>query len=146
MRSVTMAGCFSDRPIRRAESLHRLGRLLCLALVGLLAAAPAHALRCNGRLVTYGDHQVDVLDRCGAPIYVANRTVYPYVVQLQDVQPHDVQLAGDHARDRGRLVRVANLPILVEEWVYELGSRRFRQVLRFRDGRLVEIESIARPR
>ncbi len=136
MRIATLDERFADCPNRAMASLNRRGSLLCMALMGLLAAWPAHALRCNGRLVTLGDHQVEVLDRCGEPIYVGNRTVYPY----------EVRLDGDRVHDSGRLVRIANLPILVEEWVYDLGSSRFRQVLRFRDGRLVEIESIAKPR
>ncbi len=136
MRCVTVAERARNCRKRRVNTRRSWAQLVGLVLVGLLCVGPAHALRCNGRLVTLGDHQVEVLDRCGEPAYVSNRSVYPYEVLRDDYRAHSA----------GRLVRIAYLPILVEEWVYDLGSSRFRQLLLFRDGRLVAIESIAKPR
>ena len=35
--------------------------------------------------------------------------------------------------------------VQVDEWLYDLGSNRFRRLLRFENGRLVDIETRAKP-
>ena len=123
-------------------------RAIGVALVALLFAWPAHALRCTGGLVSLGDHQVEVLERCGEPVFVARRIEYPFDERpLAPERPlEDERAYGRTDAANQRLIRIANLPVQVEEWVYDLGNRRFRQLLRFRAGRLIDIESIAKPR
>ena len=140
--------CETMRRVTRPST----GQAIGVVLGVLLFACPAHALRCHGGLVSLGDHQVEVLERCGEPVFVARRTEYPFVGRTAvrtygDAETDmDVHTYGHADVANERLIRIVNLPMQVEEWVYDLGSRRFRQLLRFHAGRLVEIESIAKPR
>jgi hypothetical protein len=98
------------------------------ALIGFLfcfAAHPAWALRCGHELVKDGDHLVQVLRKCGDPVYTAHRIEYR-AVRLR--QP---------GLDFERYV-----PVEIEEWTYDFGPSRFMQVLRFENGRLIEIDSL----
>jgi len=102
-----------------------------LALAVLLASsAGAEALRCQGGLVAPGDHKVEVLAACGEPVFREEVLEYPFRV-----------VPG------GRLAHVEFLPIglLTEEWVYDFGPQRFRQLLRFRNNRLAVIETLSKP-
>ncbi len=107
---------------------------LALTLSGLVLAPTAHALRCAGGLIAVGDHAVVVRERCGAPEWIGARLVHPYVLDYAAESPGR------------RIVRYLPVPTEVEEWVYDLGSRRFLQLLRFERGRLIEIESLPKPR
>jgi hypothetical protein len=101
-------------------------------LVGLLAAAglsePARAdgMRCGNRLITPGDHEARVLRYCGEPISVESR----YAQRLY---------AGDF--------RFGFLPglfeeVLVEEWTYNFGPRRFMRLVRIENGFVAEVEQL----
>jgi len=46
-----------------------------LATAALLAAAPAFAFRCQGKLVSDGDPQAKVLRYCGEPVSAQQRTI-----------------------------------------------------------------------
>ena len=122
---------------------HALGRGLALgAALGIaLLALPAQALRCEGGLVDVGDHAVVVRERCGVPVWVDVRRAHPYVIDTAPVMAAD----GPGISPR-RVVRYLPLALDIEEWVYDLGNRRFLQLLRFQDGRLVAIETLPKPR
>jgi len=95
----------------------------CLAL----CMAPAgHALRCGSELVSKGEHQVEVERACGPPLRIDQRITYPY--RLLSGQPF--------------VVDVFEIPVLVEEWIYNFGAQRFMKLLRFENGRLVDIETL----
>lgn len=88
-------------------------------VAGALWAAPAAAgFRCDTDLVDRGMTPFEVLERCGAPEHDIGWTDYRYP---------------------GLLVRV-------DEWLYELGSNRFRRLLTFENGRLRHIETRDKPR
>jgi hypothetical protein len=90
-------------------------------LVALMAgpvAMPALAdMRCAPHVVTRGLTIPEVLERCGAPVYEAHR--------METIAP-DVWVA-------------------VDEFIYEQGGNKFRRLLRFENGRLDEIEVLAKP-
>ena len=44
--------------------------------------------------------------------------------------------------DRPFLVDVFEIPIVIEEWIYNFGSNRFMTLLRFENGRLTTIETL----
>lgn len=88
-------------------------------VAGALGAAPAAAgFRCDTDLVDRGMTPFEVLERCGTPEHEIGWTDYRYP---------------------GFLVRV-------DEWLYELGSNRFRRLLTFENGRLRRIETRDKPR
>ena len=102
-----------------------------LLLLLILAPAGALALRCAGGLVSQGDHKVEVLAACGDPLFREQVVEYPFRV-----------------RELGGLPHLEYLPLAVvtEEWVYEFGRQRFRQLLRFRNNRVTSIETLSKPR
>lgn len=102
-----------------------------LAMAALIVApAAADALRCQGGLVTPGDHKTEVLAACGEPEFREEVVEYPFRVAQ----------VGGRAQ-----VEYLPLGLLSEEWVYEFGPQRFRQLLRFRNHRLAVIETLSKP-
>lgn len=89
------------------------------ALLGATLAAPqaVAGFRCDTELVVRGMTPLEVLERCGEPVYELGWTDYRYP---------------------GRFVRV-------DEWTYEPGDNRFRRLLTFENGRLREIETRPKP-
>ncbi len=107
-------------------------RALCFAAAlsaGIVNAQ--QALRCDGALVSRGDHKVDVLDLCGEPDFREQLVEYPSRVVSVRGRPHVEYLA---------------IPVVSEEWVYDRGPQRFRQLVRFRNNRVVAIENLRKPR
>lgn len=92
--------------------------LLFTLFTALLSAAPAQASpRCDTDLIRRGMTPLEVLERCGLPVYELGWTDYRYP---------------------GFLVRV-------DEWTYEFGDNRFRRQLTFENGRLMRIEIRPKP-
>jgi hypothetical protein len=90
-----------------------------LLILGLNSAAPSHAqLRCDSDLIQRGMTPLEVMERCGYPVYEFGWTDYRYP---------------------GYLVRV-------DEWTYDLGENRFRRLLTFENGRLISIETRRKPK
>jgi len=85
-------------------------------------AAPAHALRCNGRLVHAGDHVLQAREHCGEPYWIDRHSEW--------------LILGEGAALERRIERK------VEVWFYNFGSNRFMQRLVFRDDRLVAEEQL----
>ncbi|WP_170920445.1 DUF2845 domain-containing protein [Desulfacinum hydrothermale] len=73
------------------------------------------ALRCSGRLVRIGDSKVDVLAKCGPPLYE--------------------QFVGE----RKIRTRFGHDKLILEDWIYNFGPTDFIHILRFEGSRLVEI-------
>ncbi len=91
--------------------------LLALGLALALASPPAQALRCGNRLVSDGDHDVDVRARCGDPYWAERST--------------RIEIIGrDAPLELQREVEF-------EAWYYNFGPRQLLRRLDFRDGRLV---------
>jgi hypothetical protein len=80
-----------------------------------LAAAPAHALRCDNQIISEGDRTFDVLRKCGQPDFVDHRFeglafAYPFAIE-------------------------------VEDWYYDLGPTQLVRMLRFRNDRLAIVRT-----
>jgi hypothetical protein len=91
-------------------------------LLLLLIAAPAQALRCNGRLVDPGDHAVQVIEHCGQPYWIDRYSEW--------------LISGERGPLEQRAERI------VEVWFYNFGSNRLIQRLVFRDDRLLHEQSL----
>lgn len=97
--------------------------LLCLAL----AATDALAFRCGRQLVHTGDHKLDVLEKCGEPEWTDQR----------------IAVRGSRLRHPyGTLEQSEYEEVLIDEWVYNFGPRKFKQFLQFENGVLKKIENL----
>lgn len=102
-------------------------KLLIVMLIWLLAPQ-AWALRCGNQLVRAGDHKMDVLDACGEPDYVDRR---------MGVRGMRLRHPPQNALEIDQFEQVD-----IEEWTYDFGPRKFRQMLRFENGFLKEIDQL----
>lgn len=93
-----------------------------LTLAVLTFAGEAEALRCGGRVVALGDHDFQVRHRCGEPYWID---------QYAELRVHG---AGGPFERRSERV--------FDDWYFNFGPNRLVQRLRFRDGRLVKIETL----
>jgi len=91
--------------------------LILSCCAGVLTAPASAGFRCDTELVSDGMTPIEVLERCGEPEFELGWTDYRYP---------------------GLFVRV-------DEWSYNLGSNRFRRLLTFENGRLVDIEMRDKP-
>lgn len=109
--------------------------LLFLFVLLLLATTPAEAFRCGNRIATEGDLADRILAICGEPTSARSW------IEVQ-VRPLLYDSRRRHTRgfnhDLGPGVPVE---VLVEEWIYNLGTRRLTRVLRFENGYLVRIRA-----
>ncbi len=96
--------------------MQRKTRLVLFVVLLVVPLAEAHALRCNGSLVSEGDRSFEVRKACGEPNYRA---------AIQDPA-------------------YAGYTPYEETWFYNFGPQRLIRVLHFRDGRLRRIETAGR--
>lgn len=95
--------------------------LLPVLLLAAVWTTDAHALRCGNRVVTTGDYDFQVRERCGQPYWTNTYS--------------ELLIAGLD----GPLERHAER--VYDEWYYNFGPRNLVQRLVFVDGRLIKIES-----
>jgi hypothetical protein len=97
-----------------------------LTVIGLLLLAftsSAHALRCGNRLVSNGDLDFQVRERCGNPYWIEDH--------------YQTLVAGDE-----RIV--IERPVQYSAWYFNFGANRLLVRLLFRDGRLVREDTLDR--
>ena len=117
-------GAGADSQRARGSTTHEQQRLAVIGLLLLFAVAPAaHALRCGTRLVSSGDQDFQVRERCGNPYWIEDH--YQTVV------------AGDER------IEIAQ-PTQYSAWFFNFGANRLLVRLLFRDGRLVREETLNR--
>lgn len=100
---------------------------LLLVLCLILVSTDALAFRCGRKLVQVGDYKLDVLEKCGEPEWAdrrygmrANRLRHPYgALELDQYEE-----------------------VVIDEWIYNFGPRRFKQFLQFENGVLKKIENL----
>jgi hypothetical protein len=91
-----------------------------LLLASLALTAPALALRCGSNLVHKGDHIIEVLNKCGEPVWR--------------------ERWEDEVIERRFFDTLERQSVVMEEWFYDFGPSRLLHILRFKNSRL---ESIA---
>ena len=82
------------------------------------------AMRCGSRIVSEGAYQFEVLKKCGEPAFVDERVNYDVTRPLPP---------------RQNLSREYRESIIIEEWTYNFGPRKFMRLLRFENGILEQI-------
>ena len=122
--------------------IFRTGRFfpaVSLILVAMLATSPAHAFRCKSKIVVDGMHEQQVVAACGQPTTIRH---IGYALQAFDL--------GYRSHYPGGIGTGRSYPgygnlhqqVIVTEYVYNFGPRKFMRRLIFEGGVLVTIESI----
>jgi hypothetical protein len=112
-------------------------RLLLISLC-FLFSHPVFALRCGRALVDIGDYKEDVIEKCGEPksidTHIEIRGVADRFGARTRVSPEtSINFGQQHYTE---------IEMVVEEWNYDFGRRRFQKHLRFENGRLTEIKDL----
>ena len=105
------------------------------ASAGLLFAGDVHAdsLSCKNRIVSTGDSTYQVRSICGEPDAITRR------VEMRTIR-HNVPVPGPGGAPCWRTVE-RTIEVVVDEWTYDFGRRRFIQYLTFENGRLERVQS-----
>ncbi len=105
----------------------------------LLLAEPAAAFRCGSKLVVDGMHEAQVIAACGEP---ATRRHLGYSVR--SVSIYSRPLSPGWTRSHFPGYSTFSEEVVVTEFVYNFGPRKFMRRLRFEGGVLVNIDTIGR--
>lgn len=106
-------------PVRAdAMALSRAVAISLTAALLLAAETPAATMRCGNALVQEGDYKVQVLLKCGEPLFAE---------RAYECLPRGV--ACD----------------FLERWTYDPGPFRMLRIITFRHGRVARIEQVERP-
>jgi hypothetical protein len=125
-----------DMVLRNNKSLMLAG----LAAGCLLLAEPAAAFRCGNKLVKDGMHEAEVVAICGEPTSVRR---LGYAIRSVDVRRHQLAPSGwTISRHSGYYSYPAE--VMITEYVYNLGPRKFMRRLVFEGGFLAEVETLGR--
>lgn len=113
---------------------------LLASLCMMIDTAPVLAdrsVRCDGRIVSIGASQYEVLSVCGEPDHRAQWEV-----------GHDSATSRiyDYERERYIAPELVIGPIQMERWTYDLGSNKFIRYLLFQKGKLIKISTGERGR
>ena len=109
----------------------------CLLLT-VLATVPAHAFRCGNKLVREDMHEYQVRRACGEPTTVRKLGT---AVRSVEIPGRRVRINGISSVHRGYYGYYAQ-EVVVTEYVYNFGPRKFMRRLLFEGGVLVSIEKI----
>ncbi len=109
-----------------------------LAVLLVLLAAPAHAFRCGNKLVREDMHEQQVLVACGEP---ATIRYLGTAVRNVHIPARRRLLPGISSERYGRYGYYTQ-EVVITEYVYNFGPRKFMRRLLFEGGVLVSIEKI----
>jgi len=117
---------------------HRLRVVTAFLLLAVLAAMPAHAFRCGNKIVIKNMHEEQVLRACGKPTSVRHLGYTIRNVDLRVRRGFSSTLSTRGYSHYGYYTE----EVVVTEYVYNFGPRKFMRRLRFEGGILVSIETI----
>lgn len=109
-----------------------------LLLVLIIGATPAHAFRCGNKIVIKNMHEQQVLNVCGEPTSI--RHLGYTLRNISRPRRHGLISGGIVSRHPGFDYYAQE--VVVTEYIYNFGPRKFMQRLVFEGGFLVRIESI----
>ncbi len=109
--------------------------VISATFLALILAAPAHALRCNHRVIQVGDTVARVADHCGPPDHVTS-----WQEEIYEGGVYSPKRRGrPSGRFRGRYAK--RIIVSHERWIYNFGSTRLIRHLTFENGILKKIET-----
>ncbi len=112
--------------------------MCCAVSFALLAADPAHAFRCKNKLVIDGMHEQQVVAICGQP---TTKRHLGYALRGYDPGWRRVSPGGVRQRYYPSYTHLSE-QVLITEYVYNFGPRKFMRRLIFEGGVLQTIETI----
>lgn len=115
--------------------------LLAIILLSVLLVLPepAAAFRCGNKLVKDGMHEIEVIAICGEPTTVRR---LGYAIRSVDIRDRRPGTPG-WSVTRGGYYSYP-VEVMVTEYVYNLGPRKFMRRVLFEDGRVVSVETLGR--
>ncbi len=119
------------------KSFSRRFAVACL-LLALLATVPAHAFRCGNKLVREDMHEQQVRRACGEPTTVRHLGTAVRSVEI----PTRRRLIPGVSTERYGYYGYYTQEVVITEYVYNFGPRKFMRRLLFEGGVLVSIEKI----
>jgi hypothetical protein len=122
----------ASKPWRKKRSCTGFRTLLLLVLLMQADAAfSISTMRCSSNIIELGDDKYKVLDICGEPESISYRT----------------KIIGSILHHPRRTLDIEEYEeVQIEEWVYNFGRNRIKELLRFENGILVEIRDLKRGR
>ncbi len=111
-----------------------------LAGLGLMLGseqALADGMHCGNRIISSGDSLYEVKSRCGPP-QDADRRVETRT-ERRRVRAPCAHRRGTGARCERELEY--SVEVVIDEWTYDFGPRRFVRYLTFVDGKLARVET-----
>ena len=112
--------------------------LVLVAVLLVLLATPAHAFRCGNKLVREDMHEQQVIVACGEP---ATKRYLGTAVRNVHIPTRRTSLSGISSERYGRYGYFVE-EVVITEYVYNFGPRKFMRRLLFEGGVLVSIEKI----
>jgi hypothetical protein len=108
--------------------------------IALLAPETAAAFRCGNKLVKEGMHETEIVAICGAPTSIRH---LGYAVRLVDYRAGRPDLPGmTLSSSPGNVVYPAE--VMVTEYIYNLGPRKFMRRIVFEGSLVAAIEKLGR--
>lgn len=95
-------------------------------------AAGADGMRCGNRLISTGDSTYLVRSRCGEPQDATRRTE-------TRTERRRVRVRCGNGEARCDREQEVSAEVVVDEWTYDFGPRRFVHYLTFLDGKLARV-------
>ena len=114
-------------------------RLLIMSLC-FVFSYPVFALRCGQVLVDLGDSKELVIDKCGNP---ESMETHIEIKGVADRFGARIGVSPETSINSGQQ-RYTEIEVVVDEWIYDFGPRRFRKYLRFENGKLTEINDLGK--
>lgn len=105
--------------------------LLLLLLMQANTAFSISTMRCGSNIIELGDDKYKVVEICGEPESISYRS----------------KIVGNILHHPRRTLDIEQYEeVQVEEWIYNFGRNRIKELLRFENGILVEIRDLKRGR
>jgi len=113
----------------------RWGLSVGLALSAIVVSSPARAdegFRCyrTNRLINVGDRLPEVRARCGAPDFADSRA---------EKRKVKLRVRRQDGVWQESLTEEEVVEVVIDEWTYDFGRRKFMRHLHFENGRLVSV-------
>ena len=117
-----------------------------LLLLGLLMSQTVFALRCGPYVINEGMFKEEVYGKCGRATSMSShieKRSTGNIVQNQQYFGRQGNAFPNSSFGYGQDYYVV-VDVIVDEWIYNFGSSRIQQYLRFENGKLMEIRNLSR--